>query len=148
MTTVTPNLPTNLFSSTPTLPANLPLEMAVTLSSEQIVRAMVVERSVDGAVLEINRQNYLAQGDRELQVGQKVNLQVVQTQPRLEFKVLSNSLDDRLSQALPLLTRPFDWSQLVRRLQLQSGQTGLPQSIAKIYTQLQQVLKHQIQNKL
>ena len=140
MTTVNPNLPINLFSSMPTLPASLPLEVTVDLSSEQIVRAMVVERNVDGVVLEINRQNYLAQGERELQVGQKVNLQVVQTQPRLEFRVLGNSLADRLSKALPLLTRPFDWSQLVGQLQLQTGQTALPPSTVKIYNQLQQLL--------
>ncbi|NOQ42608.1 MAG: hypothetical protein GQ563_08935 [Desulfuromusa sp.] len=140
MTTVHPNRPANLFVSTPTLPVNAPEESQVNLRPDQLVRATVIEGELGRAVLEINRQQYLAQGERELRVGQKLDLQVLQTQPRLEFKVLNSSLTDRLSQALPLLTRSFDWGQLVSQLQQQSRMASLPQATVKIHSQLQQIL--------
>ncbi len=140
MTTVNSNPPANLFISVPTLPLDAAEELQINLRPEQLVRGTVIKTGQDGAVLEINRQRYLAQGDRELRVGQKVNLQVLQTEPRLEFTVLSDSLQDRLSQSLPLLTRSFDWSQLVSQLQQLSEQASLPQSILKNYSQLQQIL--------
>ena len=117
MTTVNSNPPANLFISAPTFSPDAAGELPINLRPEQLVRGTVIETGQDGAVLEINRQRYLAQGEQELRVGQKIDLQVLQTQPRLEFKVLSDLLHDRLSQALPLLTRSFDWSQLVSQLQ-------------------------------
>jgi len=140
MTTVNSNRPANLFISAPTLPVNAPEELQVNLRPDQLVRATVIEGELGRVVLEINRQQYLAQGERELRVGQKLDLQVLQTQPRLEFKVLNNSLTDRLSQTLPLLTRSFDWGQLVSQLRQHLDQASLPQSTTKIYSQLQQIL--------
>jgi hypothetical protein len=141
MTTVNSSLPANLFVSAPTLPVNVTEGVKLDLNPGQLVRAMVIENGLGGAVLEIKRQSYLAQGERELRVGQKLDLQVLQTQPRLEFKVLNDYLTDKLSQTLPLLTRTFDWSQLVSQLRQQPGQDSLPQaSTVKVYNQLQQIL--------
>ncbi|MDX2493351.1 MAG: hypothetical protein QNK27_00115, partial [Desulfuromusa sp.] len=140
MTTVNSNRPANLFIAAATPPADVPEELQTNLRPEQLIRATVVKGGLESAILEINRQQFLAQGERELQVGQKINLQVLQTQPRLEFKVLNNSLNDRLTQAFPLLTRSFDWSQLVVQLQQQTDQTSLLQENGKIYNQLQQIL--------
>jgi len=140
MTTVNSNRPANLFVSAASPPANVPEELQIHLRPDQLLRATVVKAGSESAILEINRQHYLAQGERELRVGQKINLQVLQTQPRLEFKVLNNSLSDRLTQAFPLLTRSFDWSQLVAQLQQQTDQTPLLQVNGKIYHQLQQIL--------
>ncbi len=140
MTTVNSNRPANLFVPAATPPADFPEELQTNLRPEQLIQATVVKGGSRGAILEINRQHYLAQGERELRVGQKINLQVLQTQPRLEFKVLNSSLNDRLTQAFPLLTRSFDWSQLVAQLQQQTDQPLLLQTNEKIYHQLQQLL--------
>lgn len=140
MTTVKSNLPANLFIAPPSLPVNVTAGVKLDLNPGQMVRAMVIESGLDGAVLEINRQCCFAPGEGALRVGQKLDLQVLQTQPRLEFRVLNDSLNDRLSQSLPLLTRAFDWSRLVGHLQLQPGQASLPPAIVNIYNQLQQML--------
>ncbi len=141
MTTVNSKMPTNLFVTAPPLSGNSIEGGVFDFSPGQMLRGMVVNRELDQIVLEINRQLYLAQGERELQIGQKVNLQVVQTQPQLELKVLLNPLDDRLSQSLPLLTRPFDWNQLVVRLQEQQRQGLESAASLKVSHQLQQILK-------
>ncbi len=140
MTTVNSNFPTNLFVAAPSLSANIVEWPGVELNPGQLVRATVIETGLNKAILEVHRQRYLAQGEQELRVGQKLNLQVLQTQPRLEFKVLSDTLNDRLAQALPLLTRSFDWSRLVSRLRQPQGQVPQPQDNVKIYNQLQQIL--------
>lgn len=142
MTTVnsSSNFPGNLFISTATFPVNVVEGLKFELNAGQMVRATVIEAGLDGTILEVHRQRYLAQGEQELRVGQKLNLQVLQTQPQLEFKVLSDSLNDRLSQALPLLARSFDWGQLAGQLRQQLAQSPQLQSAEKIYNQLQQIL--------
>jgi len=140
MTTVNSHSPANLFVATPSLSVNTFEGGKFDLNPGQMLRAIVISRELDQVVLEIDRQLYLAKGERELQVGQKVDLQVVQTQPNLEFKVLTNPLNGRLNQSLPLLTRTFDWSQLIAQLQKPLG-LGLESAVpVKIYSQLQQIL--------
>lgn len=140
MPTVNSHSPANLFVATPSLSVNTIEGGKFDLNPGQMLRAIVISRELDQVVLEVDRQLYLAKGERELQVGQKVDLQVVQTQPGLEFKVLSHPYSDRLSQSLPLLTRPFDWSQLIVQLQKPSL-SGLESAVPeRIYSQLQQVL--------
>ena len=140
MPTVNSHSPANLFVATPSLSVNTIEGGKFDLNPGQMLRAIVISRELDQVVLEVDRQLYLAKGERELQVGQKVDLQVVQTQPGLEFKVLTHPYSDRLSQSLPLLTRPFDWSQLIGQLQKPSL-SGLESTVPeRIYSQLQQVL--------
>lgn len=140
MTTVNSNLPANLFISLPTLQPHAVAGDRFELNPGQMVRATVIAGGSGRALLEINRQQYLAQGEQELRVGQKLKLQVLQTQPRLEFRVHSDPLNDRLGQAFPLLTRSFDWSQLVSQLRQQPDQSPQLQLSAKTYTRLQQIL--------
>ncbi len=140
MSIVNSNPRTNLFTL-PVAAATSRVEgQLLALSPAQLVRATVVEVGLDRTVLEIGRQNYLAQSERELQVGQKLELQVLQTQPRLEVKVLNNFLNDKLSQTLPLLTRPFDWSQLVGQLRQYPEFGSPPLTTNPVYQQLQQLL--------
>ncbi|MEA3543763.1 MAG: hypothetical protein U9R69_00920 [Thermodesulfobacteriota bacterium] len=139
MTIVNSNLPANLFLSAPTLPVIVPEGLKFDLNPGQMVRATVLEGGA-AAVIEVNRQAYLAQGGRELRIGQTLNLQVLQIQPRLEFKVLGDFLTDKLRQTLPLLTRPFDWSQLLSQLRHYPEQGSPSPSAMKIYNQLQQIL--------
>ncbi len=140
MTTVNSNFPVNLFVAPAKFSPDSLGKPQINLLPEQRIQAMVVEAAPERTVLEINQQRYQVQGGQELQVGQKLNLQVLQTQPVLELKVLNNYLHDRLRQTLPLLVRPFDWSQLVGQLRQLPEQGLLPQPTGQLYRQLQQLL--------
>ena len=132
--------PTNLFMPTTTVPVSAVEGQLLDLSLTQLVKATVVDVGVERAVLEINRQNYLTQAVRDLQVGQKLELQVIKTNPQLEFKVLNNFINDRLVRMMPLLTRSFDWGQLIEQLQGQGQRGTLPPATLNIFQQLQQIL--------
>ncbi|HEY5674079.1 MAG TPA: hypothetical protein VIR78_10260, partial [Malonomonas sp.] len=140
MTIVNPLSSPALVAQATTSPIATPEERQVDLRLEQIVRATVVEGGLDRTLLELNHRHYRAQGDLELQAGQKLTLQVLQTHPRLEFRVLAEPLADRLSQLLPLLSRPFDWPQLVNQLQQQAPQQ-LPAADRQVFQQLLQILQ-------
>ncbi|NOY13698.1 MAG: hypothetical protein GXP51_08485 [Deltaproteobacteria bacterium] len=68
-------------------------------------------------------------------------LQVLQTRPELEFRIINDPLGGRLSQLLPLLTRPYDWIRLLDILRQQPRQQGVPQTTTQVYRQLQQLLQ-------
>ena len=140
MTVVNPNLPANLFIQSTTQPVNHSELHQLGLRLDQVVRATVVEGGLDKAILELNHQYYRAQTEKELQVGQQLKLQVSQLQPRLEFRVLNDSLNNRLAQLLPLLTRPYDWGKLLNRLQQAPDQGGQVRMLPQVYSQLQQLL--------
>ncbi|MCK4623396.1 MAG: hypothetical protein KAT62_14430 [Desulfuromonadales bacterium] len=141
MTIVNPTVPPTPIIQTTANPVATSEERQVDLRLEQIVRATVVEGGLDRALLEMSHRYFRAQSDIELQVGQKLTLQVLQTHPSLEFRVLNDPFFDRLSQLLPLLTRPYDWAQLLGQLQQQPTASGLPQATAQVYQQLQQLLQ-------
>ena len=140
MTVINPNLPANLFVQSTTQPVNHSELNQLDLRLDQVVRATVVEGGLDKAILELNHQYYRAQTEKELQVGQQLKLQVSQLQPRLEFRVLNDSLNNRLAQLLPLLTRPYDWGKLLSRLQQVPDQSGQVRTLPQVYSQLQQLL--------
>ncbi len=144
MTLVNPIATPNPVVQTGNVQLTTPEERQVDLRLEQIVRATVVEGGLDRALLEMNHRHYRAQSDLELQTGQKLTLQVLQTHPKLEFRVLQDPLGGRLSQLLPLLTKSYDWSGLVGQLQQQAPQTPqapLPAAMAEVYSRLQQLLQ-------
>ncbi len=140
MTIVNPLTSPSLVQQSTTNPVATPEERQVDLRMEQIIRATVVEGGLDRALLEMNQRHYRAQSDLELQVGQKLTLQVLQTHPRLEFMVLNDQLVGRLNQLLPLLARRYDWVQLVNKLR-QQPQAPLPQANRQLYDRLQQLLQ-------
>lgn len=140
MTIVNPLISSALVQQSTTTPVSTSEERQVDLRMEQIIRATVVEGGLDRALLEMNHRHYRAQSDLELQVGQKLTLQVLQTHPRLEFMVLNDQLVGRLNQLLPLLARPYDWVQLVNNLQ-QQPQEQVTQANRQLYNQLQQLLQ-------
>ncbi|SDZ76168.1 hypothetical protein SAMN05660420_00172 [Desulfuromusa kysingii] len=140
MTTVNSKIPANLFVVSPAVSSGPVASEAPGLNLGQMLQGVVVRRELDRVVLEVDRQLYLARGEKELQVGQKVNLQVLQTQPHLEFQVLADSVSSRLNQSLPLLTRPFDWNQLVAQLQQLPQQEMESVASKQVYHQLQQLL--------
>ncbi len=140
MPIVNSNLPPNLFVPTVTPPAEIPAGAAVRLRLEQMVQAFVVEADNDRTVLEIGSQRYQVPGKSNLQVGEKLALQVQQVEPQLEFRVLNNPVNNRLAQTLPSLSQPFDWGELVMRLQSLVAEGRLPQSAMTVLNQLEKIL--------
>ncbi len=140
MTIINPNLPANLFIQGLNHPVNTPEERQLDLRLDQMVRATVVEGGLGRTILEMNHQYFRAQTDQELQVGQKLMLQVLKTHPIPEFKVLNDPLSDRLGQLMPLLTRSYNWSRLVKQMQHQPNQAVSSQSLSEVFNRLQQLL--------
>ena len=123
MTTVNPNIPVNLFVSHLADAGHRPEDRQLRLRIDQVVQATVVDGGLD-KLLEFNQQYFKLDTDVDLKVGQNLLLQVLQTDPHLEFKVLPRGLDERLAQLLPLLTRAYDWQGAVEK---GSGLENLPQ---------------------
>ncbi len=140
MPIVTPHIPVNLFVQPTSQPLQTSELRQLDLRLEQIVRATVVEGGLDKAVLEMNHRQYRAEADKQLQVGQQLKLQVMQVQPRLEFRVLNDPLADRLAALLPLLTRSYDWARLLDGLPSTPG-ADRQQAEAKMLQALQQLLQ-------
>lgn len=140
MNIVKPNLPVNLFIQ-PSSQSVFPVEIRqLELRLNQVVLASVIEGGMDKALLELNGQNYRAQSEKELLAGQQLKLQVKQLQPHLEFRVLEAVSSNRLITLLPLLTHPFNWSDLASRLQQHQTQSIPPQAYSNLFSQLQQLL--------
>ncbi len=141
MTIVNPISITSPAAQASNIPVATSEERQVGLRLDQIVRATVVEGGLDRILLEMNQRHYQAQSELELQTGQKLTLQVLQTHPKLEFRVLPEQLNGRLSQLLPLLSRAYDWGGLVGQLQQQPGQAQLPVATTQVFNQLQQLFQ-------
>jgi hypothetical protein len=113
MPIVTPQLPVNLFSAQALRAPSGQLEQQDSLRPNQIVSATVVSSGQE-RLLELNQQYFKVNTEIVLQAGQKLLLQVVQTEPQLELNILPPEQGERLAQLLPLLTRSFDWQGLIR----------------------------------
>ena len=140
MTIINPNLPANLFIQPTSQPLSTSDLRQLDLRLEQVVRATVVESGLDRTILEMNHQQYRAEADRELQVGQQLRLQVLQLQPQLEFRVLNDPLNDRLATLLPLLTRSYDWGQLIEQVRHAVPKNFHSVALGQVLHQLQQLL--------
>ena len=140
MPTVNSSFPTNLFVPAPRPSLGELVVEAVGLRLEQRVQALVIAVENDRTILEIGPQRYQVPGQSSLQVGEKLNLQVQQVEPQLEFKVLDSRVNNRMAQTLPLLTQPFDWGKLVAQLQLAVDAGRLPQTMAPVLNQLGEIL--------
>ncbi len=110
------------------------------LQLEQKIVAQVVDTENDRVVLELGSRRYQVPGQSDLRVGETLLLQVQQIEPQLEFKVLSSRLDSRLARALPLLAQPFDWGELIHRLQAQIAEGRLPRTVEGVLNQLAETL--------
>ena len=131
-------LPANLFVRGTEVAGKVAEIRPQTFQLAQFVQAVVVEKGQD-AVLEILDQRYLAQGEQELQPGQKLLLQVLQTQPQLEFKVVDGAADSSLERLLPLLTRSYDWTQLASVLDDSPEQAPHVKALVALFAHLQNV---------
>jgi len=68
----------------------------------QMIQATVVESSGRQILLEMGQQQLKAQSDVEMHNGQKLNLEVVATEPRLKLQVVSPSTDNQLLRLIHL----------------------------------------------
>lgn len=141
MSIVNPLIPANLFVQSSAASAATTEGRPIDLRLEQMVRATVVDGGSDRPLLELNHRHYRAQSDIALQVGQKLTLQVLQTHPTLELRVINDPLGGRLSQLLPLLTQPYDWTTLLDSLRQHPQLQNLPATTVQVYQQLQQLLQ-------
>ena len=140
MTIINPIASQNLQVVPTTAQVETPEQRQVDLRPEQMVRATVVEGGLDRALLEMNHQRYRAQSGIELQAGQKLTLQVLQTHPTLELRVINNPLVERLGQLLPLLSQSYDWAGLTERLAERPQSQPVPSS-TQVLQQLSQLLQ-------
>ncbi len=94
------------------------------LRPEQVVRASVAEGGRERVLLDMGHQRVWAETRVPLRTGQSLNLQVLQTTPRLELKLLNAPLKERIGHALHVLSGKFDVLSLLA--QLTSGRPAPP----------------------
>jgi len=121
MSPVTPTAPIN---SPPTVTADIHVsreERQQQLPVDKIVRATVAQGGQDKVMLELNQQRLQAETRLPLQTGQKLNLLVVATSPRIELQIIEDPLQQRLAQTMHLLGEKWNLQPLVQLL-IQEGQ--------------------------
>ncbi len=122
---MSPVTPTAAINPTPTVTADNHAsreERQQQLPLDKIVRATVAEGGQDKVMLELNQQRFWAETRLPLQTGQKLNLLVVATNPRIELQIIEDPLQQRLAQALHMLGEKWNLQPLTQLLNAE----GLP----------------------
>lgn len=117
--------------------ASRPDRSLTDLRVDQVIRATVTEGGMDKATLEMNQKSFQIETDQPLKTGQQLSLQVLSTQPRLSFKVLSSPLESRLTALLPLLAKTYDWDSLLQ----QQGERLQSPDVSRALEQLDSLVK-------
>jgi len=95
--------PVQLYNVHPTAPTQSAQDAVQhNLLPHQMILATVVESSGRQVLLDMGQQQFRAQTEVEMQTGQKLNLQVVSTEPRLKLQVVSPSADNQLLRLIHL----------------------------------------------
>ncbi|MBF0644948.1 flagellar hook-length control protein FliK [Desulfuromonas acetoxidans] len=128
--------PVQLYNVHPTTPTQ-GVQDAVqhNLLLHQMIQATVVESSGRQILLEMGQQQLKAQSDVEMHNGQKLNLEVVATEPRLKLQVVSPSTDNQLLRLIHLYDHKTEIGSTLKTLlgqrfsvaQRGGGQTPVPQ---------------------
>jgi|GEM_PF-1146573 len=128
--------PVQLYNVHPTTPTQ-GVQDAVqhNLLLHQMIQATVVESSGRQILLEMGQQQLKAQSDVEMHNGQKLNLEVVATEPRLKLQVASPSTDNQLLRLIHLYDHKTEIGSTLKTLlgqrfsvaQQGGGQTPVPQ---------------------
>ncbi len=116
MSPVTPTAPIN---PAPTVTADNHVsreERQQQLPIDKIVRATVAEGGQDKVILELNQQRLQAETRLPLKTGQKLNLLVVATNPRIELQSIEDPLQPRLTSSLHMLSGKWDLQSLAQVL--------------------------------
>ncbi len=119
MTTVNPTVPIM-----PILPAATEVasreERQHQLPLNQIVRATVAEGGQEKVWLELQGERVQVETGVPLKTGQRLDLLVISTQPRLELQLIDDPLRARLGQALQALGRQIDVSDFFKEVSRQT----------------------------
>lgn len=84
----------------------------------EIFKATVIEvKSNNQYLLDFGGNRLIASSPAQLTVGQHLQLQIANTQPNIEFKIVSNLLQSLVGKSLVLLGKNIDISSLVQTLQ-------------------------------
>jgi len=80
----------------------------------QILKAMVLESLGENRfTLEIGSEKITARTEASLNIGQQLRLEVVQTSPQIELKIVSNTINQFLGKAVTLLGKNIDLGSLL-----------------------------------
>ncbi len=87
----------------------------------QLLKAMVLEiKGENRFLLNIAGHQLTAKSEAALSPGQMLRLQVVQTTPQIELKIVNNALDQFFGRSLTLLGKNIDLSELFQSFNLQT----------------------------
>lgn len=86
------------------------------LRAGQLVNATVAEGGHSEVLLDLNQQRLRAQTRIPLHTGQKLRLQVVESGPQPQLRILQNNVLERLSHAIHLLEGKFDLAGVLQQL--------------------------------
>ncbi len=142
MNKVGSQLPTNLFVSQSIPSIRTQVAGLHNLRLQQQVFATIVEvnQDTDEAVLDIAGKNYRTPLNETMQPGQMLQLEVIKTQPGLEFRVLGSSKQVQLAQLFSTLSQPFDWSKMADQVQVLAKDNPDLRVLANLFQNLQQAV--------
>ena len=86
------------------------------LKAHEIVQATVVQGGMDTVELELNRYRFTAHTRIPLRTGQRLQMQVQDTSPHIELKILNQSLLENLFQRLHLFGEELDLASRLRHI--------------------------------
>lgn len=128
----------------------------------QLLRAIVLQAKSDTLFsLDIDGNRLTAKSEAPLQVGQQLQLQVLKTTPQIEFKIVSDTLNQFIGRSITLVGKNIDLTSLFQNLQTQSppllhSLTPSSKSVIEFFHTQQQsllgskdsgaILKHLIEN--
>jgi hypothetical protein len=116
---MSPVTPTAAINPAPTVTADNHVsreERQQQLPLDKIVRATVAEGGQNKVMLELNQQRLQAETRLPLKTGQRLNLLVAATTPRIELQIIGDSLQQRLTSSLHMLGGKWDLQSLAQLL--------------------------------
>ncbi len=118
------------------------------LQVNQIIRATVTEGGLNNVELDMNRLRFRAFSKIPLTPGQRLNLQVVQTQPQIELKILDEIDLQNLFRALNFFSEKKGFLSIFSNLlsQGESNLQSIPAESRQVLSQLQENLFAQPDN--
>lgn len=108
------------YNVTPVVPTKAPDgALQHNLLPQQVVQATVVSTTADQVVLDFGKHTLSANTQQPLSTGQKLNLQVVSTEPQLQFQVVEGKGDPSLLRLLHLFDHRSELGSQLSKLLLQ-----------------------------
>ncbi|MBW2186989.1 MAG: flagellar hook-length control protein FliK [Deltaproteobacteria bacterium] len=108
------------YNVTPVTPTKAPDgALQHNLLPQQVIQATVVSTTADQAVLDFGKHTITANTQQPLATGQKLNLQVVTTEPQLQFQVVDGKGDPSLLRLLHLFDHRSELGSQLSKLLLQ-----------------------------